>query len=64
MHVGTKGQSKITYTKNVSEASEKDVIVLMAALRSRRVRMETEPESEAVRWSLKTKIVLVSCFGR
>ena len=55
-------QSKITNTKSVFEASQKDAmidIVSKAALRSRRVRMEIEPESEAVMRS-----VSVLCFGR
>ena len=54
--VRIKGQSKITDTKSVFEASQKDAmtdIVSKTALRSRRVRMEIEPESEAVRRSLK-----------
>ena len=62
-------QSKITNTKSVFEASQKDAmidIVSKAALRSRRVRMEIEPESEAGRRSLKTRrrAVSVLCFGR
>ena len=48
-------QSKITDTESVLGASQKDAmidIVSKAALRSGRVRMEIEPESEAVRMSL------------
>ena len=62
LQVGTKGQSKITNTKNVLEASQKDVMI--DSVDGRRVGMEIEPESEAVRWSLKMRIVLVLCFGR
>ena len=66
--VRIKGQSKITDTKSVFEASQKDAmtdIVSKTALRSRRVRMEIEPESEAVRRSLKTRrrADSVLCFG-
>ena len=62
-------QSKITDTESVFDASQKNAmidIVSKAALRSRRVRMEIEPESEAVRRSLKTRrrAVSVLCFGR
>ena len=50
-------QSKITDTESVLAASQKKAmsIVSKAVLRSRRVRMEIEPESEAVRRSLKTR---------
>ena len=60
-------QSKITDTESVFEASQKDaMIVSKAALRSRRVKMEIEPESEAVRRPLKTRRIAVSVlrFGR
>ena len=42
-------KTKITNTESVFEASQK------AALRSTKVRMEIEPESQAVRRSLKTR---------
>ena len=50
-------QSKITDTESVLAASQKNAmsIVSKAVLRSRKVRMEIEPESEAVRRSLKTR---------
>ena len=55
-------QIKITDTESVFKASQKNAmidIVSKAAFTSRRVRMEIEPESEAVMRS-----VSVLCFGR
>ena len=57
-------QSKITDTESVFDASQKNAmidIVSKAALRSRRVRMERQPESEVVR-SLKTRRRAVSAL--
>ena len=68
LQVGTEeGQSKITTTTLAFEASQKSAMVdcVEAVLRSRRVRIEIEPESEAVRRSFRTRrtAVLVLCFG-
>ena len=69
LHVGTEeGQGKITLPKVLSRRVKRMLssIVSKAVLRSRRVRVEIEPESEAVRMSFKTRksAVSVLCFGR
>ena len=54
-------------TKSVFVTSQKNVMIdsLESSVNYRRVRIEIEPESEAVRGSLKTlRTVSVLCFGR